>query len=65
MPNTLLTLSRRALLAAAVVLAAGATACGEPPSAPTAGPRASAVSKAKGPPPSAPGRRGGYNVVAD
>jgi hypothetical protein len=39
----------------------------EAPTTPTAGPRASAVSKAKGAPsaPNAAARRGGYNVVAD
>ena len=57
---------RRALTALAVVAVAGATACGESPTAPGATPQARASSgKAAGKAVQAAKRRAGYNVVAD
>jgi hypothetical protein len=69
MPNTFLTLSRRALAASAVVVLAAVTACSESPTAPDGAPRAGAASglakQRPGHADAARGRRGGYNVVAD
>ena len=67
MPDTIRTLARLALAAAATAVAVGATACGASPTAPANAPHASALSSAAHQPgaKATAGRRGGYNVVAD